>query len=117
MFGRAALDDIGYVDFFTCKAQSLDHLVEKFSCSANERSSLLVLIEAGTFSNEHQPGLRRTFAIYDRRPAQMQRATGALADVFPDVNQSFFGLDLIKEVSIFDGPRGFVLASVSSAST
>lgn len=54
----AALDYIGNVDFLTYETQGLDHLVEKFSCSADKRPPLLVLIKPGTFPNEHQPGLR-----------------------------------------------------------
>src|SRR5438552_7298599 len=73
---RAAFDDVRHVDVRAGQPDSGQELVEQLACRSDERHALLVLVEAGSFPDEHQVGARIARSEYDLRAASRQRAAG-----------------------------------------
>ncbi len=106
--GRTALYHVSDVDLFSPETERLDHVIEEFARSANKGSPLPVLIKTRTFPHEDQSGSRRALAKDNLRAAGMQAATGALAEMLPDVEQK------LLRVALFGG--GFTLKAVDGSS-
>ncbi len=54
----SALEDVGDIDLLTGELHRREHFGEKIAGSANKRFTLLVLIGAGGFPNEHEASFR-----------------------------------------------------------
>ena len=78
--GRAALQDVRYVDVLAPKADSGEQLLQQLPGLADERHALLVLVEARRLADEHQVGVRMARAEDDLRPALREPAPGAARD-------------------------------------
>src|SRR5256885_16872913 len=54
IFGGPAFHHVADINVFALQAHGLNHLVQQFSCTANERQTLYVFIPPGSFANENQ---------------------------------------------------------------
>src|SRR5205807_8581200 len=83
---RAALDDIGDVDFFAAQAHGFDHIGQQLPGAADERLALFIFISARSFANEHQIGSGIAYAENNLLASLfVQAAAGAVADVFANL--------------------------------
>jgi hypothetical protein len=77
--GRAALQDIRHKHVTARQPDAGEQFVEQLAGLAHERNALLVLVEAGRLTDEHQVGLRVAGTEHDLRSPFRQptaRATG-----------------------------------------
>ena len=78
--GRAALQDVRDEDVAALQSDPGEQLVEQLARLADERQSLLVLVEAGRLADEHQLGVRVAGAEHHLRPSLREAATRATGD-------------------------------------
>ena len=55
---RAALQNVGYVDFFACEADGLQYLVQQHAGPPHERFSLGIFVRSRRFSDDHEVRIR-----------------------------------------------------------
>ena len=55
--GRAAFDDVRDVDVLPAHADPLEQLLQQLPGLSDERDALLVLVEAGRLTDEHEVGV------------------------------------------------------------
>ena len=75
--GRAALEHVRDVDVRARETDPVQQLLEQLAGLADERHTLLVLVEAGRLADEHQLGVRVAGAEDDLRPRRRERAARA----------------------------------------
>jgi hypothetical protein len=84
---RPALEHVGDVDVGAAQADAGKERVEKLSCSADERLTLTVLVEAGRLSDDEDVSRARPDPRYRLRSRRVEPALGAGANL---------GVELLK---------------------
>src|SRR5271157_4093627 len=71
---RSAFDHVADKNIRAFESGLSEELVEKLSRRSDERAPLFVFIKTGTFANEHDLGIRRTFTRHGFLARMIQRA-------------------------------------------
>ncbi len=97
--GRTALEDVRDEDVGARELDARQQLVEKLPGLADERHTLLILVETRRFADEHQVGVRAPGAEHDLRSTLSERTAGAARGLLSVRSKRCGALDCVHRVA------------------
>jgi len=85
VFRRAAFHDVRYIDIASFEPHRLDDFGEELPGPSHEGFTFQIFIATRAFAHKHEFGLRISDSKDEIRPALVETATGAVADVVTKV--------------------------------